>query len=67
MNAQTSLGSQPQYRPHAASAQIGPAISAPNVQIGNANACRRKVSRSREGAAGMRAARPYGNLRLPLS
>ena len=36
MNAQVSVGSQPQYRPHAWSAQIAPAMM-PNVQIGNAN------------------------------
>src|SRR5258706_11772651 len=33
MNDQVSFGSQPQYRPHAASAQIAPQITA-RVQIG---------------------------------
>ena len=36
MKAQVSVGSQPQYRPQAWSAQIAPAMM-PKVQIGNAN------------------------------
>ena len=37
MNDQVSLGSQPQYRPQAASAQIAPAMIA-KVHSGNAKA-----------------------------
>src|SRR2546421_296986 len=66
MNDQVSLGSQPQYRPQAASAQIEPQMTA-SVQIGNANACTRNVSRSRPAAAGMRSPRLYGKRRLPAS
>src|SRR4029453_15957644 len=62
-----SLGSQAQYRPQDASAQIGPAISAPNVQIGNANACSLNVSRSSTPASGARRPSEYGNDRLPAS
>ena len=32
MNAQVSFGSQPQYRPHAASAQIAPQMIADGVE-----------------------------------
>src|SRR4051794_26620339 len=67
MNAQTSFGSQPQYRPQDASAQIGPAISAPNVNSGNAKACIRNASRSNAGAAGTCRPNVYGNLRFPWS
>src|SRR4051812_46720798 len=67
MNAHTSLGSQPQYRPHDASAHNGPAISAPNVNSGNANACSRKVSRSRVAAGGTDRPNVYGKRRRPRS
>ena len=60
MNDQVSLGSQPQYRPQAASAQIAPQITA-SVQIGKANACSRKVSRSSVSAAGRLRPIGYGN------
>src|SRR5690606_16744935 len=66
MNAHTSLGSQPQYRPQDASAQIAPEMMA-NVQIGNANACSLKVSRSSPSAAGTRAPSGYGNRLFPSS
>src|SRR5262245_3348866 len=66
MNAQVSFGSQPQYRPHAASAQIAPAITA-KVQMGKAKACSRKVSRSSASAFGTRGPKLYGKLRLPCS
>src|SRR5262245_13042785 len=66
MNDQTSLGSQPQYRPHADSAQIAPQMMA-NVQIGNANLCSRNVSRSRYALSGRRAPIEYGKRRLPCS
>src|SRR5262245_4095961 len=66
MNDHTSLGSQPQYRPQADSAQIAPQMMA-NVQIGNVNLCRRKVSRSNDSPAGSRSPRVYGKLRLPCS
>src|SRR5690606_27144774 len=66
MNDHVSCGSQPQYRPHAASAQIAPAAIA-KVQIGNAKACSRKASASSVSAAGSRRASEYGNLRLPFS
>ncbi|HZC42063.1 MAG TPA: hypothetical protein VE343_15400 [Streptosporangiaceae bacterium] len=36
MKAQVSVGSQPQYRPQASSAQIAPAMM-PKVQSGKAN------------------------------
>ena len=51
MNDQVSLGSQPQYRPQAASAQIAPAMIA-KVQIGNANAITAYAARSSDGAGG---------------
>src|SRR5688572_25192380 len=66
MNDHTSLGSQPQYRPQADSAQIAPQMIA-NVQIGNANACRRNDSRSRVSPAGSFAPIVYGKLRFPRS
>src|SRR2546430_13540910 len=66
MNDQVSLGSQPQYRPHAASAQIAPQITA-NVQIGKANAWIRNVIRSSASAAGIRAPSGYGNRIFPSS
>src|SRR5215467_11755990 len=53
MNAHVSLGSQPQYRPQAWSAQIAPAMTA-NVQIGNAKITVRYESRSRASAGGSR-------------
>src|SRR5437867_3185360 len=65
MKSQVSLGSQPQYRPQAASAQIAPEIPA-NVQIGNANTWIRNVRRSRTSEAGIRAPRDTGKLRLPV-
>src|SRR5437667_8124683 len=66
MNDQVSFGSHPQYRPHAASAQMAPQITA-NVQIGKANAWIRKVIRSSASAAGIRAPRGYGNRVFPAS
>src|SRR5690349_12406935 len=66
MNAHVSFGSQPQYRPQAASAQIAPQMMA-NVQIGNAKACSRKVSRSNPSAAGSRSPSVYGKRDLPAS
>src|SRR5215467_9684891 len=66
MNDQTSLGSQPQYRPQADSAQIAPQMMA-NVQIGKANLCSRKVSRSRPSLSGSRPPTLYGKRRLPCS
>src|SRR6185369_5353461 len=66
MKDQTSLGSQPQYRPQADSAQIAPQMMA-KVQIGNANACSRNVSRSRLSPSGSFAPMLYGKLRLPCS
>src|SRR5687767_4933920 len=58
MKAQTSLGSQPQYRPQAYCAQIGPAMSAANVQIGNANACTRYATWSMAADDAMRHRKP---------
>src|SRR6266545_931610 len=66
MKDHVSLGSQPQYRPQAASAQIAPQITA-NVQIGNASAWIRKVVRSRPSASGSRPPSVYGNRTLPSS
>src|SRR5215831_5098471 len=66
MNDHTSLGSQPQYRPQADSAQIAPQMMA-NVQIGNANLCSRNVSRSSEPLSGSREPMLYGKRRLPCS
>src|SRR3990172_8101315 len=66
MNDQVSFGSQPQYRPHADSAQIAPQIT-PNVQIGNPTACTRNVNRSRASAAGRRRPIGYGKRVLPAS
>src|SRR5207248_10977735 len=66
MNDQVSFGSQPQYRPHAASAQMAPQITA-KVQIGKANAWTRKVVRSRASAGGSRSPREYGKDRFPSS
>src|SRR5256885_10369125 len=66
MKDHVSFGSQPQYRPQAASAQIAPQITA-KVQIGKANACTRKVVRSRPSAAGSRSPREYGKERFPSS
>src|SRR5215469_17406755 len=66
MNDQVSLGSQPQYRPQADSAQIAPQMIA-KVQIGNANACSRKVSRSNPSAAGSRSPSEYGKRLDPAS
>src|SRR2546429_8562129 len=63
---QTSLGSQPQYRPHAASAQMAPQMMA-KVQIGKASACTRKVTRSSVSAAGSRSPREYGKRVFPSS
>src|SRR6476659_2650756 len=51
MNDQVSLGSQPQYRPHAASAQIAPAMIA-KVQTGKAKAITTYAARSSAPAAG---------------
>src|SRR3954453_361012 len=51
MNAQVSLGSQPQNRPQALSAQIAPAMTA-NVQIGKPKTAVRCATRSRTAAAG---------------
>src|SRR3954447_2305807 len=56
MNAQVSLGSQPQYRPHAASAQIAPQMIA-TVYSGKANATMRYATLSSVSAAGNRDAR----------
>src|SRR3954452_15355607 len=66
MKAHTSLGSQPQYRLQADSAQMAPQMMA-NVQIGKVNACSRKVSRSRAAASPSLAPREYGKRRLPWS
>src|SRR5204862_547667 len=66
MNDQVSFGSQPQYRPQAASAQMAPQMMA-RVQIGNANAWIRNASRSSVSAAGMRSPTGYGKRRLPQS
>ncbi len=51
MNDQVSLGSQPQYRPQADSAQMAPAMIA-KVQIGKAKAITAYVTRSSAGADG---------------
>src|SRR2546423_15189367 len=64
MKDQVSFGSQPQSRPHAASAQIAPQITA-KVQIGKANACTRRVVRSRPSAGGSRYPRDHGKDRFP--
>src|SRR5580765_5626071 len=53
MNAQVSFGSQPQYRPHAASAQIAPQMTA-IVYSGKANATTRYAPLSNASAAGRR-------------
>src|SRR3954452_11501965 len=53
MNAQVSLGSQPQYRPQALSAQTAPAMTA-NVQTGNPKTAVRCATRSRLVAEGSR-------------
>src|SRR3954451_23605088 len=53
MKAQVSLGSQPQNRPQALSAQIAPAMTA-NVQIGKPNTAVRWAARSSAAAAGSR-------------
>src|SRR4051812_44812390 len=66
MKAHTSLGSQPQYRPQADSAQMAPQMTA-KVQIGNVNACSRNVRRSRAAASPSLPPREYGNRRLPRS
>src|SRR4051794_4203902 len=66
MNDQVSLGSQLQYWVHASRAQMAPQMMA-NVQIGNANACTRKVSRSRPCASGSFSPNVYGKRRLPSS
>src|SRR5262249_21181399 len=66
MNDQVSLGSQLQYWVHASRAQIAPQMMA-NVQIGNANACTRNVSRSSPCPPGSFSPSEYGKRRLPLS
>src|ERR687896_472725 len=53
MNAQVSLGSQPQYRPQALSAQMAPAMTA-KVQIGKPKTAVRWATRSRVTAPGSR-------------
>src|SRR4051812_39614142 len=53
MNDQVSFGSQPQYRPHAASAHTAPAITA-KVHTGKANAFTRYATRSSAAADGRR-------------
>src|SRR5690348_2346692 len=66
MKDQVSFGSQLQYWVHASRAQIAPQMIA-NVQIGNANACTRKVSRSSPCASGNLSPSEYGKRRLPPS
>src|SRR5690606_37669595 len=53
MNDTVSLGSHPQYRPHASSAQIAPKIT-PNPNTGNAKIVARYATRSRVWASGSR-------------
>src|SRR4051812_40739954 len=57
MNAQVSLGSQPQNRPQAASAQMAPAITA-NVQMGKPKTAVRWATRSSAAAVGSFATTP---------
>src|SRR5689334_8333231 len=66
MKDQVSLGSQPQYRPQAASAQMAPQMMA-KVQIGNANACTRKVIRSSPSDGGSRSPSENGKRVRPAS
>src|ERR1700733_7473055 len=60
MNDQVSLGSQPQYRPHAWSAQMAPAMT-PNVQIGKPKTTARYVSLSSCDADGTRSSSALGS------
>src|SRR3954469_23989004 len=55
-NDQVSFGSQPQYRPHAASAHTAPAMTA-KVHTGNAKALTRSAARSSAAADGSREGR----------
>ena len=62
MNAQVSFGSQPQYRPHAASAQMAPQMIA-TVYSGKENATTRYAALSRVAAAGSLPDRPVQSRR----
>src|SRR6266545_3259327 len=64
MNAQVSLGSQPQYRPQAASAHIAPAAM-PNVHTGNPKATVRYATWSSSRDSGSREPRLTGNRIVP--
>src|SRR4028119_918913 len=64
MNAHVSLGSQPQKRPQALSAQIAPAMTA-KVQIGKPKTAVRWATRSRPAADGTRAQTPEAAAAAP--
>src|SRR5258708_37398096 len=66
MKDQVSLGSQPQYRPQAFSAQIAPAITA-KVHSGKMNAMTRYAVRSSVPEEGTRSSGPLSRPSLPSS